>query len=403
MSRGRNVGVGVYRLGVVAEPSAPRRRSRAWRSAVLVVGLAAHVGASRGRAGWVAMADADRDRSGPGAPVEHAVRIAGGDSVCALTRGATGDAEVVCAPPFAEGEVPRGVPCACTVERWAPSALAGGWVWDAWPQAITVGVTPDGRAIQCRASEKAATAVPLSPGAPRDRLVEVRSSLWWGVLSSGCDAGDGALQSGLVVRTASGTLLADAAGGWAPVPGAPQNVRSFAVDEHVWYAASADGVVSSGRLQPPVVQGISFSQARPIRTPPQVREAREVVLRGRLLCVRGGRGDLRCLDLDLGVTHDLVGLAGGAVAVAVGDDDLCVRDAGGAWWCARGPAARPLGGALDLRVFRRPPLLAGAEEVAFARGLGCARWPAGDVRCWGPATHAWPRAPGSGPLVALTR
>ncbi len=132
------------------------------------------------------------------------------------------------------------------------------------------------------------------------------------------------------------------------------------------------------------------SKEPPAPTPvPALRQPEQVEVKlgpwASLVCARNRAGTVRCASWWRGVPVVLRGPAQGIVAMALGADDVCLGQAGGTWWCARGPDdASPLPRALPEGIDLHPiPRLAGALEVALLDGGGCAWMRDGAVSCWG--------------------
>ncbi len=118
-----------------------------------------------------------------------------------------------------------------------------------------------------------------------------------------------------------------------------------------------------------------------------------------LLCARSARGAVACAAVSpsdvalvgawlISQPVPLQGNVPPARLVAVGAYDVCVIGRDDRVWCAWGPEHDPpsrLDG--SPLAFRRVPMLDGVAEIALARGPGCARWPSGTVRCWGPVAR----------------
>ncbi|MFO0626432.1 MAG: hypothetical protein U0325_12535 [Polyangiales bacterium] len=114
-----------------------------------------------------------------------------------------------------------------------------------------------------------------------------------------------------------------------------------------------------------------------------------------LVCARTRRGRARCVWLSetappdapplIASAADVRGWIEPVVGLALSTHELCATSADRRVACAVGPH-RADAFALSNPVTLRPVAeLQGAAQLAVVPGLGCARWPEGRARCWGPA------------------
>ena len=161
--------------------------------------------------------------------------------------------------------------------------------------------------------------------------------------------------------------------------------------EHRWLAAPDDEAGARQRDVGADVVHLALADADELALSPPGRD------NPNLACVRGAGGAVACAVIHPSADGHtplssepvaLVGASGAATGVFVGARDLCTLDRDGTARCAWGPERDPPG-ALDAGgiTLHRAPSLDGAAQIAFAEGLGCARWPAGVVRCWGPVAR----------------
>lgn len=411
-----------YRAPRLAPPPRPPRPR--WPVALAVGALIA---------GAAVVAVASRRRTPPprpavpgdggtfGAPVLHASRLVGETFPCALTRVRGGRSQVVCGAArlvTVRGET-RSVPRAWYTDpltallpasdrrgdsdnsldqRWAPGTSA---------DVIATGRRTDGTWVSFHNGHAAATPVELPSLGSRGALVELRyaaSIVHWGWCGNARGpaaawvgrAADGSLVA-LPIRREGEPLV------WRSVLGREADVRALALDGLSYCAVSGGRDVLCGRIP-----ASAESELRPPRRATLLAQPRiaEVALRNGIACSRGAAG-IRCEHWETDPPRALEvrapGFAGEVAAMALGERDLCIADAGHRWWCEGGPGRddpppprhwyeidtlRPV-------VLAHAPALDVAGEVAFHRDDGCARWPTGTVRCWGRAArgrHVWARA-----------
>lgn len=346
------------------------------------------------------------------APVLHASRLVGHTFPCALTRVRGGRSQVVCGAArevTVRGES-RGVPRAWYTgelttllpasDRRGDELGAFSARWGAhYADVIATGRRPDGTWVSFHNGEAAAKPVELPSLGSRGALVELRyaaSIVQWGW----CGNSRGPA-SAWVGRAADGSLVALPNGlqgdplAWRSVLGREAEVRAVALDGLSYCAIARGGEVLCGYIPK------SFDQElEPPRRVTRVAQPRvdEVALRDGIVCARGAAG-VRCAQWTSEdprvVEVRAPGFEGDVAAMALGERDLCLADARGRWWCESGPdrddplPPRHSYDPSGVRPFAlaHAPGLDGAREVVFTRGDGCARWPAGDVRCWGRATR----------------
>jgi hypothetical protein len=130
-------------------------------------------------------------------------------------------------------------------------------------------------------------------------------------------------------------------------------------------------------------------------------QAEQVVVGGRVACVRDRGGGVFCAMLNLPrhtaeilwlygthVPLPWMGDAPRATKVAISRDDLCVLGADRRLRCVHGPA-EDAGAPLAITPLRLRDAMDGVDEVALTTDLGCARR-GGRIDCWGPlARGGW--------------
>lgn len=376
------------RTRLLGEPTAPRWR-RGLVLGVFVAGLAVGVGLSRVNRPQRLTARAptpEGDRLAPGSPVEHAEALVGvGGSVCAVTRNERGTREVLCfpGPPVARRDDLVAAPRVFTVPD-VRRVTSGG-----------VALDRRGRFYELRREGAPEPLdLPRDPGhgSPRDVIAGTH---WSGYA--------------LVALTDTGAVRQlTRAQRWQDISvEGPYRARVLGSSEYHVCANLLDGRVRCWERYCERERGDGIDV--PFLALPEVEEivATPIASQGSLIslaCSRNTQGAVACATLIQSprawagaYPFVLRGEIGPARQVAVGSHDICVIERSGQVDCAWGPEHDPTD-ILDGRgaTLRHVPTLDGAAEIALARGLGCARWPEGRVRCWGPFVR-------SGAVIERTR
>ncbi len=365
-----------YRAPIALRPGRRPTQPPPWRAALLLSALVAGA-VSTPRA---SIRRAAGDDPAPGVAVEHAQLLAGGSALCALTSMRDGTHQVVCAEV---DEVTAGLDRHRVSHAWRSPALTQ-LVACATRETVALGLTAEGRVVRFARGGAEAGPVEL-PGlvghGPITALScgDVAHTTSWALYAT---TRDGALRG--IDRRA-----VDAARGlaWTEVfPADAGGTRATPWLGEAPCAARSDGVWCVSPFA--VAQEPPAPRERAFAGPSWV----EIAGRFPWLCARDRAGRVACVRFEGGgeyvdAVSQPVALEGApllAEAIVGSTHDLCVRGSGSRWWCAAGPSrdeALPLDAA---RLAVHPePSLDGAAEVALGAGSGCARWPDGDVRCWG--------------------
>ncbi|MFO0606950.1 MAG: RCC1 domain-containing protein [Polyangiales bacterium] len=361
-----------YRAPIALHPGRRPTRPPPWRAALLLSALVAGaVSTPKAR-----IRRATGDDPAPGAAVEHAGLLAGGEKLCALTAMRDGTHQVVCAEV---DEVTEGIDRRRVPHAWRSPALTQ-LVSCGDGDTVALGLTAEGRVVRfARGSTEARPWTPpaLAPHGP--------------ITALSCDSGFGSSRTlfastrdGAVLRLDPSHDVAAPASAWTELfPAAPGGARLIPRLQENPCAVRADGVWCApfdtvGDRVPAerALEGTAWTEA---------------TYGAPWLCARDRAGHVECAyrqtldDVAVWVHSPLEGAPLHAEAVVGSMGDLCVRGSASRWWCAAGPSRdAPLPLLYEARLAVHPePLLDGAAEVALGEGSGCARWPDGDVRCWG--------------------
>lgn len=360
-----------YRAPFALRPGRRPTQPPPWRAALLLSALLAGA-VSTPRA---SIRRAAGDDPAPGVAVEHARLLAGGSALCALTSMRDGTHQVVCAEV---GEVTEGIDRRRVSRAWRSPALTQ-LVTCGDGDTVALGLTAEGRVVRfARGSTEALPwALPsLTPHGPITALAcrNVASN----VTSLFASTRDGAvlgldLWHDVATPARAWTELFPADLGGARLIPRLQEYPCAVRADGVWCApfdTVGDRVPAERALE-----GTAWTEA---------------TYGAPWLCARDRTGHVECAyrqtlgDVAVWVHSPLEGAPLHAEAVVGSMGDLCVRGSAARWWCAAGPSrdAPPPTDVARLAVHPEP-LLDGAAEVAPGEGSGCARWPDGDVRCWG--------------------